>query len=795
MFRQNVVQFYRNIKKDKSSFLINLGGLSIGLACTLLIYLWVQDEVNIDKFHENNKRLYQVVKHYAEEDGAWFSEYMPGLIAKAMREEIPEIEFAAMVVPINYFDNKGVITHNKVALKANEQFVGNDYFKMFSFKLIDGSRSNPFPDIKNVMLSDELAHKLFGTTKNLIGKTIHWNRNNGRYTDIYSISGIFEKPTKNSTEKFDLLFSYDLFFEKDKHNASLLSWQSFNPYTYVLLREGTNVKFFNEKIKDFIKNKDNTATDEVFVRPYSEKYLKNNYENGKLIGGRIAYVRLFSTIAIFILLIACINFMNLSTAKALRRVKDVGIKKSIGADRVTLAKQYIGESIILSFLALTVAIFIVIVALPYFNELTHKEIVLSIKPGVVLTTIGIALATGILSGVYPAIYITAFKPAKVLKGTFTTSFSESFVRKGLVVFQFGISIVLITCVIAVYKQMQLLQNKNLGFEKGNVIHFLSEGEMRSGMKAFMAELNTLPGVNIASNSYSNLIDDYGLTTNVTCGDWNLNRKHSLANAAIGYGFFETLGMKILEGESFTRTKNNSNKLIINESAVKLIGLKEPVGRIIEWNRDKRKMEIIGIVKDFHFESLHEDIKPAFFRLADNGENIWVRIEKGAEFATIDKIEKLYSQFNPGLPFEFTFIANEFQALYEAERRVAYLSRIFSFIAVILSCLGLFALATFTAQKRFKEIGVRKVHGSTEAGVVGLLTSDFIRPIIISILIAVPISSIILARWLDIFAYRIELNWWIFAIAGLFTLILALSTVSIQAFKAANLNPVICLKDE
>jgi putative ABC transport system permease protein len=806
MWRQNLILFARNIRRNKTSFFINLIGLSTGLACALLIYLWVQDELLVDKFHEKDRRLFQVMLNMQGPDGIDTWENTPGLLAQALAEEMPEVEYAAAVIPSDFFKSKGILSFENLQLKANEQYVSNDYFHIFSYRLIQGDINQLLPDKNAVLISDEMAMKLFNTTENVIGKTIDWKREIFffNFSGSYLVSGIFETPPSNSTCHFDLIFSYELFFEK--WGKGMKKWTNQNPLTFLVLKEGTNVESFNKKIKDFIKSKDSNAISTLFIRRYSDKYLYDKYENGVQAGGRIMYVRLFSVIALFILVIACINFMNLSTAQASMKLKEVGVKKTVGASRTVLILQYLGGSILMAFLSLFVAIVLVEFLLPQFNEITGKH--LSLNPflsqgrlnlNFMFAILGITLLAGFVSASYPAFYLSGFSPASVLKGKLNTPLEELLARKGLVIFQFIISVVLIVSVLVVYKQIEFIQTKNLGFDKENVLCMKKEGKLEENIETFLQELKNIPGVVNASNSSGNLTGFHSSTTGgITCESWEKAAETRFASMDVNYDFFETMGIEITEGRTFSKKFGSENsKIIFNQTGIKIMGLENPVGKTVNlWGND---MQIIGVVRDFHFESFYNEIKPCFFKLIpvdfDFANSIWIRIRSGNEKATIDRIHKLYNEFNPGIAFEYSFFDADYQSMYESETRISALSKYFSAIAIIISCLGLFGLATYTAQRRFKEIGIRKVFGSSAFGIIRLLSGDFSKLVLVAILIALPVGYLLTRQWLNHFAYRINLAWWFFGCAALITFFIAWITVGSQSIRAASINPAECLKEE
>jgi predicted permease len=787
MLRHNLLLIYRNFKKFKSTFFINLIGLSTGLACTLLIYLWVKDELSVDKFLEKDSQLFQVQEHRVKSNGIWTSPTTSGPLAETLASEMPEVEYSASVTR----PDRITLSVDDTNLKTLGRSAGKNYFKIFSYTLIDGNRDNVLTDKNSIVISDALAIRLFNTTENLIGKTIELDNESKLF-----VTGIFKKMPLNASDQFDFVLS----FEKFKEGRNFLeTWNSTSVLTYILLKQGTDVTAFDQKIKDLVKVKtDNNVTHRtLFTKQYSENYLYGKYENGVLTGGRITYVKLFSIIAIFILVIACINFMNLSTAKASRRIKEVGIKKAVGAARKTLIYQYLGESLLLSFLSLLLAILIVDIALPHFNVITGKYLALNFNPALILSCIGVSIFTGIAAGSYPALYLSGFNPATVLKGKINTAIGELWARKGLVVFQFALSVIFIVSVLVVYKQIEYVQSQNLGYNKDNVLYFPREGKIwqEETLESFIAGIGAIPGV-VSSSSISHTMTGHNSGTYGVVWEGKAEDDATEFEVfTVNYDMMETLGIEMKEGRTFSKEFGaDSSKIIFNEAAIEFMGLKDPIGKTVKLWGDE--MQIIGVAKDFHFESLHEKVKPVFFRLAPGDTYLVMsKLAAGAEAETIGRIKDYYQKVNPGFIFEYKFLDNEYQAQYVAEQRVAVLSRYFAGLAILISCLGLFGLAAFTAERRLKEIGIRKVLGSSEFGIVYLLSGDFTKMVVLAICIACPASYILLKMWLSDFAYKIDLTAWYFVGAGFIALLTAWITVGVQAIKAARVNPVKCLKDE
>lgn len=783
----------RYLLKDRQFTFLNLAGLSTGLACTLLIYLWVNDEVKFDKFHQKDKRLYQVMANQQSAEGLKTVQQTPSLLADALAREMPEVEFAAPSQ--GSFSGKQTLSVGDKHIKATGIFAGKDYFNIFSFNLSEGNRLQVLADKSSIVVTKDLAEKLFGTTQNLVGKTVQW-----QHDKRFTISGVIDKIPSNSSIKFDFALPFEIFLDANEYQRE---WSSSDPSTYLVLREGADVDRFNQKISGYIKSKLPESKTTLFVRPFSEGYLYGKYENGVQSGGRIEYVRLFSIIAIFILVIACINFMNLSTAKASRRLKEVGIKKVVGAGRGTLIFQFMIESMLMTLVSLLIAVIIVLVLLSPFNAITGKDLSIDLNLNIILLILGIVLFTGIISGSYPALYLSGFDPVTVLKGKLKGSNGELWVRKGLVVFQFVLSVIFIVAVIVVYRQIQFIQTKNQGFNKDNVISFDMEGmtsenveSFLSGVSSFVTQVRTIPGVLKASSmDHGSIIGDFGSTSDVTWDGKNPEDRVNFANIGVNYDMLETLGMQIAQGRTFSRElSSDSFEIIFNEAAIDMMGLKDPIGKKVRmWDQQRT---IVGVVKNFHFESLHESVKPFALRLEPKFTyRIMAKIQGGKESETLDRIQALFQKYNPGYVFDYRFLDQDYQTQYMAEKRVGVLSRYFSGLAILISCLGLFGLATFTAQRRRKEISIRKVVGASVGNVTYLLSKEFFRLVLIAVCVAFPLAWWIMNKWLDNFVYRIDIGADVFLIAGASIILITIVTVSSQAVKAALANPVKSLRSE
>ena len=782
MFRHNLLITFRNFKRYRSSFLINLVGLSSGLTAVLLIYLWVSDELSVDKFHTKDDRLYQVMGNFRDVDNINTWNGMPTGISAALKDEFPEIEYAIGATDPGWGLDFTLKTGDKKVVKTG-RFVGKDFFNLFSYKLVNGTQDEVLKGKESIVISKSLAKSLFGTY-DVIGQSLEWNViDNGRSSII---TGVFEEPASFGTDKFDVLVPFEIY--KEANGDDLLNLSSI---AYVLLREGASKEVVNAKIKNFIADRVEDSNTELFLQKYSDQYLHGNFENGVQSGGRIEYVRLFSIIALFTLCIACINFMNLSTARASRRMKEVGVKKTFGVSRNSLAFQYLGEATMMAFLSCLVALILVRLALPAFNNLTDKTIVLSLDLNLISAGLIITLVTGLLAGSYPALYLSSFKPVAVLKGKVTELKGESWTRKGLVIFQFSISIILILSVYVVYKQIDYVQNKSLGYDNSHLVRIRNTSKVAQNLETFLQEIKKIPGVENASAFINSPYNPPGTPDFSWPGSEGVNT--NLSRFIVHYDFIETFGLELTDGQTLSRNFAKP-QIVINEQAVQHMGLSEPIGSKARlWGQE---VTIVGVVKDFHFKSLHQQIEPMLFHIlpADYMAYLIVRLDSDVQ-GSMERIEEFYKEYNDTSTFEYQFLSDDYHSLYESEKRVSSISKYFAGIAIIISCLGLFGLASFTAERRIKEIGIRKILGSSILGIIKLLVEDFTRLLAASIVVGLSVGYLITKNWLDDFAFRIELEWWFFLVVGLLTLATAWLSVGYQVIKVARVNPAECLRDE
>jgi putative ABC transport system permease protein len=802
MLKHNVLITFRNFMKYKSTFMINVSGLTIGLATVFFVYLWVRDERSMNRFNANDDRLYRIFQTTKETDGTISTGGgTPGILADALAAEMPEVETAVSVVPPSWFNSPTVVIYNDKKFKVPQQYAGKNFFKVFTANVIRGDVNTALSKKYNVLLSEDFANRLFGNVDESLGKMIdlRW----GMEDHLYEVTGVFRLPS-NVTEHYDLLLNYEDFLDR---KPWLKEWGNSDPETYIVLKNGTNPEAVSAKLSGFLMTKQHKEEKGLMMQRYSDTYLYNRYEGGRPVGGRIEYVRLFTVIAIVILVIACINFMNLSTARATRRLKEVGVKKAVGARRGALAGQFLVESISLATMSALLAVFIVWLLMPSFNSLTGKHLVLMFEPEFISYALLIVAITGFISGSYPALYLSKFRAGEVLKGKIRNSLGELIARKGLVMFQYAMSFMLIVGVIIIYKQIEFVQSMNLGYNREHVIHFDMEiepssdpnffapgGAFQQKVETMMNETKSIPGVVGVANFYHDVTGDHGGLGGV---DWEPGDKDvnmSFNNLEVGYDFLSILGIEMAQGRNYSREySGEESKIIFNETAIKKMGLKDPIGQTIKlWGQDR---QIIGVVKDFHYESLYQELKPVLVQLVPQTPRIMVKLEGDKMNESISLLRQLYEKHFPGFPFEYKFLEDDYNALYASEQRVSTLAQVFAVLAVLISCLGLYGLTAFTAERRMKEISVRKVFGASEISIMRLLSSEFTTLVLAAMVVGTPLILFAGRSWLSGFAYKTEVSWWYFVAGAVTIFLITVITVSMNTVRASRVNPAETLRSE
>ncbi len=793
MLRNYLKIAWRNLLKNKFFSLINILGLALGMACSLLILLWVQDERSVGNFHKNGNRLYILYERLYTDNKIDGRYNTPGILANELKRSIPEIEYASgFAWESDSPDRLTFEAANKI-IKFDGCYADSDYFKMMSYPLLKGRPTTALNTPVSLCISNKMAKYFFGDSDAAIGKTIRCENKKD-----FTVTAVFDDLPENASAKFDFLINWSAFLEE---NSWAKEWGNNGPNTLIMLRADAKAQLVEANIKklldNYIKGQSGSYRIELGMQRYGDNYLRSNFKNGFIDGGRIEYVRLLSIVAIFILLIACINFMNLTTARSAKRAKEIGIRKVAGAIRPVLMRQFLSEAILITSLSVLLALIIVISLLPFFNQVTGKNIVfpyLNIYFWVSL--VALTFITGMISGSYPALFLSSFKPISVLKGTLKFSDNAKLFRKGLVVFQFVLSIVLITGTIIISQQVNYIQKINLGYNRENLLYIPLEGDLRKQYTLFKQEAENTPGIKHVTRISEPPTSIGSGTGGVEWVGKDPNTSPQFTPAAIGYDFVKTMNLKLVAGRELSKDfASDSAGYLVNEEALKIINYKDPVGKPLTfWGK---KGSIVGVLKNFHFASLHEPIKPMILRLGekDSWGNILVRTEAGKTKQALVNLEKLYKQLNPKFPFTYSFADEEYQKLYKSEQVVSKLSDYFAFLGIFISCLGLLGLVMFTAEQRTKEIGIRKVLGASVSSLYTLLSREFIILVVIALIIASPLAWWAMNAWLQSFAYRIPIALWVFAAAGALAVLIALITVSFQAIKAAIANPVKSLRTE
>lgn len=779
---------WRNLVRNKAFSAINIAGLALGLTCSLLIMLWVQDEYSVDAFHKNNSQLYHVYERQFVNGKVEGGYKTRGLLADELKAKVPGIKYACSIETSTSI----VFEAGDKMLKMDGIFAGSDFFAMFSYPLLQGTPETMLKGIAGIAISRKMAEDFFGSAGNATGKIIRYGNN-----EDLVVTGVFENLPANASQQFDFVRTWEAFISQ---NAWAKNWGNSNPAAIIQLNKNIDPVKVETGIKDFLHRYLPATPESRFelgLQPFHEKYLHETFVNGLPGGGRIEYVRLFSIVAIIILLIACINFMNLSTARAIRRGKEVGVRKVLGAARFRLISQFAGEALLLTFFAIVTAVVLTVLLLPAFNWLSGKQLLLPIlQPVFWLSLLCLLIITSLVAGSYPALFLSSMRPVQVLKSKMKFSRGSAFFRKGLVVFQFTLSIILIVGMIVIYRQVNYIQTKSPGFNRDNLVYIPIEGDLVEKYNLFKERAGTLPGVVAVSRMRQTPTGYHHYTGDISWPGKDPDDKESIADVIVGYDFVRTLQLKLKEGRDFsTGYGTDSTNFLVNESMVAKMGAQNPLGQRITWGDEEGV--IVGVLKDFHFYSMHRAIDPMVIRLNEKQKygTVLVRIGAGRTKDALAALEKVSKEVNPKIPFTYQFADEQYARLYDNEQLMSRLANCFAIIAIFISCLGLFGLATFTAEQRTKEIGVRKVLGATVPNIVSLLSINFLKPVAVAMFIAFPVSWYVMNNWLEDFAYKVDIEWWMFGIAGLLTTAIALLTVSFQSIKAAIVNPVQSLRTE
>lgn len=784
----------RSLWRNKGFAAINITGLAIGMAAAILILLWIQNQVGIDRFYKNEDNIYLMYNRDKAPDGtAWAWNNTPKVLAPTLKKDYPEVEDA-----VRYNNVTFLLTVGDKHLNVQGAFADSGFLKVFDLPLLNGNAQQALNGSYNIVVTQELAKKFFGN-ENALGKTIRIDSAHN-----CTVTAVLKDLPNNTQFDFEYLLPWT-YMKKIGWDDEY--WGNNSVFTYALLKPGTSQAAFDVKVKnitiDHTKESAFSSTTEVFTQPLNRAYLYSRSDNGKLVDGPIETVRLFAIIAAFILLIACINFMNLSTARSEKRAKEVGIRKVMGAMKEKLVMQFLGESIVLSLIAFAIALFIVELSLGSFNELVGKQLFINYNdPYFWLFAIAFILFAGTLAGSYPAFFLSSFNPVTVLKGTFKKVNAAVNPRKVLVVLQFTFAIILIICTIIVQRQIQYALNRDAGYNRNDLIYTFAQGEVDKHFNAIKSDvLNSGAAVSItrcANPITKRWSDSWGFAWD---GSTKADEKINFVRLGSDVDFVKTIGVKLLQGRDIDvyNYPTDSNAIMLNEAAVKAMRLKNPLGATIKSADGDGQWHVIGVVKNFILESPYQkDINPMmiFGPGTDHGYVVHLRLNpKNTTADNLARIEKVFKTYNPQYPFEYVFTDESYAKKFSDTERTGNLAALFAALTVFISCLGLFALAAYMAESRTKEIGVRKVLGASAITITTLLSKDFLKLVIISVIIASPVAWFAMSKWLDSYTYRIGIEWWVFAAAGLSSVLIALATISFQAIKAAIANPVKSLRTE
>ncbi|QNL47853.1 ABC transporter permease [Olivibacter sp. SDN3] len=777
---------WRNLVRAKGYAFINIFGLAFGMVGTMLILLWVQHELSFDKFYSKSERLYEAYLQLPFDGEIRSMNATTQPLAPALVDEISSVERATRFRAAGEFLWKV----GDKSFRQKEVYVDPEFLSMFDVKLLQGDESTALADPRGVVISERFAEKLFGHQP-AINKQVSLND-----TLQVTIRGVYENMPANSRfRSVDALFSWSFYVANYGYDEN---WTNLWLQTFVEAKAGVSEQQLNHQIKDVVQRRIEGYNGIIFLHPAAKWHLWSRFENGVNTGGRIETVRMFSLIACFILLIACINFMNLSTARSEQRAKEVGIRKVSGAKKGILIGQFIGESILLACLSALIAMIIILGVLPTFSNLIGGPLHIPIKSSWFwVASIGFVLLTGLLAGSYPALFLSSFSPAKVLKGSFKVSSSAFSARKILVVLQFTFAITLIACTFIVRKQIQYTQNRDAGYQKDQLIYHDIEGDIGKNYELIRRELIDKGIALSMSKTFSPLSESWSTT-------WGVDWKGKAPGATINFNrysvdanFAQTAGVRIVMGRDidFRKFPTDSTAMLLNEAAVKAMGFTDPIGQLI--SDSGTQYHVIGVVEDFIIESPYNPVTPMIIE-GPKQEAMVVHIRLNPQNRMTENLnaaEQIFNTYNPAYPFDYKFVAEEYASKFENEQRTAKLTGFFSGLTIVISCLGLFGLAAYTAEQRRKEIGVRKVLGASVEGVVRLLSGEFIRLVGIAFLIAAPIAWYIMYQWLQGFNYSISVPWQVFIVTGLLAGVIAILTVSFQAIKAAIANPVKSLRNE
>ena len=788
MFHNYFKIAWRNLSRNKGFSLTNIAGLTIGMTCAILIFLWVRDELNYNKSQKNYDSIYQVMANRDFDNQMMTDGNMVLPLAQSIQAEIPQVKNAVVTTQQQAFN----IANGEVKLKKNGINVSDRFFDMFTVHFIRGNKSNAISDPSSIVLTQSAAKAFFGND-DPINKTLRID--NSRDVKVTAVIG--DLPG-NSTLQFDCIIPFN--YSDEYIKRSMTEWTNSSWYVFVQTVPDASIASVQKRINEIKYQHDpnDKKISNYFLFPMSKWRLYSDFKDGKNVGGMIEYVRMFSIIAIIILLIACVNFMNLSTARSEKRAKEVGIRKTLGSAKKQLIFQFFTESIILSFFSFLLSIIMVYLVLPSFNMLVDKRITLPVtQPAFWIGSLAIILFTGLVAGSYPALYLSSFNPVKVLKGTFVAGKGSIMPRHILIVAQFVISILLISATIIVYQQIKLIRNRDMGYNPNNLITVPGSDDTQKNYAVIKHELLQTGMINSVTRTLSPITDIWWKSPGPDYTGKPANQNIIFAGISTGKDFTKTFGIKVLQGNEFSGTPADSSSMLLNKAAVEAMGLKNPVGMQMRYGRNSKTYTVTGVIDNVIMESPFKPVDPMMiFYNPDQSGVISIRLNNGIQpQKALASIQSVFKKYNPGYAFEYEFADKEYAKKFLNENLISRLSNIFAALAIFICCLGLAGLAAFTIEKRIREIGIRKVLGATVPQILALVSKEFLKLVLIAFVIAVPIAWLAMHSWLQKYEYRVTISAWMFGIVGVAILLLTLIVVGLNTIKVAMMNPVKSLRSE
>jgi ABC-type antimicrobial peptide transport system permease subunit len=785
MIRNYLKIAWRNLLRNRGFSLTNILGLTIGITCTILIALWVNDELNYNRFHRNYDNIYKVFANRDFKNQMFTDPNMVLPLASALQNSTPQLVNAT----VTSYSSEHLFTYGDLKLKKAGMTVNEHFFDVFTWQFVKGNAATAISDPHSIVLTESAAQSIFGS-KDPMGQVVKMDNN-----ENYKVAAIIKDVPGNSTLQFDFLTFYN--YSDPVTKRQMEEWQNSSWSVYLHMRPGADMKLMDAKINEIKKSHDrDDAVSTYFTFPMKKWRLYSDFKDGKNVGGMIEYVKMFTIIAVVILLIACVNFMNLSTARSERRAKEVGIRKTLGSNKRQLVMQFFSESVILALIAFVLSIIAVYFLIPSFNTLVDKQLHLNLaQPAFWLLALGIVLFTGLVAGSYPALYLSSFNPVKVLKGSLVAGKGAVLPRRILVVAQFAISILLISATIIIYQQISFIKGRDMGYDPDNLIMINSSGDVNKNYTVIKQELYKTGVVSAVTRTSSPITAIWWKTGGPDYEGRREDASIIFSALATDVDFSKTFGIKVVEGKDFQGVPADSGHMMLNKAAVAAMGIKNPLGMKLRYNN--REYNVTGVTDDVIMESPFKPVDPVMMFYDKNFSSIVsVRLKEGADLKTsLGAIESIFTKYNPAYPFDYDFVDEEFSKKFINEHLISRITNIFAGLAIFICCIGLAGLASFTIEKRTREIGIRKVLGATLRQLLALISKEFLKLIAISFVIAVPVAWWLMHNWLQNYEFRVQISLWLFCSVGLLVLLLALAVVSANTMKAALRNPVRTLRTE